>query len=210
VGSYVLSVPNRTPGLVAWESATLDGLSGGRFELGVGGGRPGADRDAATLGRSFGTPKERLALVGETVRAVRAKSPAVRVLVAASGPAMVRLAAELADGIALGVAPQTGEPGLREVVDRIRAAAGARFDDVELNQNLLGVAGVLPPWITRQMGMSAEVLATAGSAAVLDGSVQDMCDTLRRRRDELGISYVCVSSFHTDVFAPVVECLAGT
>src|SRR5262245_35521847 len=43
IGTYVLSAPNRSPGLVAWEAETLQQLSGGRFELGIGGGRPGAE-----------------------------------------------------------------------------------------------------------------------------------------------------------------------
>ncbi|WP_203779203.1 LLM class flavin-dependent oxidoreductase [Paractinoplanes rishiriensis] len=55
--------------LVAWESETLQKLSGGRFELGVGGGRPGAERDAAALGGDFGTPAERLARAVAAVRA---------------------------------------------------------------------------------------------------------------------------------------------
>jgi alkanesulfonate monooxygenase SsuD/methylene tetrahydromethanopterin reductase-like flavin-dependent oxidoreductase (luciferase family) len=67
VGSYVLSVPNRTPGLVAWETQTLQTLTGGRFELGLGGGRPGAERDAAALGAAFGTGAERLRRTAETI-----------------------------------------------------------------------------------------------------------------------------------------------
>src|SRR5260370_41567215 len=35
VGTYVLSVPNRAPGLVAWESKAMHLLTGGRFELGL-------------------------------------------------------------------------------------------------------------------------------------------------------------------------------
>src|SRR3954451_25085630 len=66
VGTYVLSAPNRTPEHVAWETRTLQLLSGGRFELGIGGGRPGADRDAATLGGAFGPPGERLGRGGGT------------------------------------------------------------------------------------------------------------------------------------------------
>src|SRR3569833_1840359 len=37
VGTYVLSVPNRTPGLVAWESETQQQHSDGRNEHGQGG-----------------------------------------------------------------------------------------------------------------------------------------------------------------------------
>src|ERR1700735_4032788 len=49
VGSYVLAAPLRTPGEVAWETVSLDVLSGGRFELGLGAGRPGSERDASRL-----------------------------------------------------------------------------------------------------------------------------------------------------------------
>src|SRR6478752_7265030 len=42
-GPHVLSVANRTPGLVASETATLATLAQGRYELGLGIGRPGAD-----------------------------------------------------------------------------------------------------------------------------------------------------------------------
>src|ERR1700761_5675740 len=45
VGTYVLSAPNRAPGLTAWAAESLQAISDGRLELGVGGGRPGAERD---------------------------------------------------------------------------------------------------------------------------------------------------------------------
>ena len=46
--------PAAHSGRVAWESASLDMLSGGRFELGLGVGRPDAERDSARLGAPFG------------------------------------------------------------------------------------------------------------------------------------------------------------
>src|SRR5690349_2673250 len=36
VGTYVLVAPLRPPRMTAWEARTLVGLSGGRFELGIG------------------------------------------------------------------------------------------------------------------------------------------------------------------------------
>src|SRR3954447_13273962 len=36
IGSAVLQIPGRTPALTAMTAATLDGLSGGRFRLGLG------------------------------------------------------------------------------------------------------------------------------------------------------------------------------
>lgn len=51
LGSYVLAAPLRTPGEVAWETASLDVLSGGRFELGIGAGqRHGSGEPAACPG----------------------------------------------------------------------------------------------------------------------------------------------------------------
>src|SRR5690349_21608687 len=47
VGTYVLANDYRHPVLVAKEAASLDVLSGGRFELGIGAGRPSAAADNA-------------------------------------------------------------------------------------------------------------------------------------------------------------------
>ena len=90
VGPYVLSAPNRSPGQVALETRSLSTLSDGRYELGVGAGRPGADADAAVFGRPYGTPPERMDAVRATVAAVREQSPGTRILIAASGPADAR------------------------------------------------------------------------------------------------------------------------
>ena len=40
VGTFVLASPLRAPRLAAWDAHTLSLLTGGRFELGVGTGRP--------------------------------------------------------------------------------------------------------------------------------------------------------------------------
>src|SRR4051812_8167263 len=63
VGTYVLANDVRNPVLVAREAATLDFLSGGRLELGLGAGRPGIEADYRKLGiplESGGVRVERL------------------------------------------------------------------------------------------------------------------------------------------------------
>jgi alkanesulfonate monooxygenase SsuD/methylene tetrahydromethanopterin reductase-like flavin-dependent oxidoreductase (luciferase family) len=40
VGTWVLATPLRAPRLAAWDAHTLSLLTGGRFELGIGTGRP--------------------------------------------------------------------------------------------------------------------------------------------------------------------------
>ena len=44
---------------------------------------------------------------------------------------------------------------------------------------------------------------------VLDGSARQMADTLLRRRDRLGLSYLTVPSASAEAFAPVLELLAA-
>ena len=60
VGTWVLCDSLREPRVLAWEAATVDQLSDGRLELGLGVGRPDAEKDAARLGLPFGSPGQRL------------------------------------------------------------------------------------------------------------------------------------------------------
>jgi alkanesulfonate monooxygenase SsuD/methylene tetrahydromethanopterin reductase-like flavin-dependent oxidoreductase (luciferase family) len=201
IGTYVLSAPNRAPGLVAWETQTLQLLSGGRFELGIGGGRPGAEQDAATLGGTFGTPGGRLQRVADTIDAVRKTSPGTPILVAASKPRMLRLAGDRADIVALGLPPDTTEEHLAHVVSHV---------DKELHLNLAAVAesaAAVPEWVSRMVGGDPRQMAAAGGIAFLLGSPAEMAATLRRRRAEFGISYIGVSALFMDQFAPVLELL---
>ena len=210
VGSYVLSAPNRAPGMVAWETETLQKLSGGRFELGVGGGRPGAEADAATLGGEFGSPGDRLNRVAETIAAVRKLPEPPPVLVAASRPRMLRLAAEQADMVALGLPPQSTEPELARTVSMVRDAAGDRFDEIELHVNVAGVAETLddlPPWLSRTVGGDPREMAWAGGIAFLTGSAEQIADLLCRRREEFDVSYIGVNALFMEQFAPVLALL---
>lgn len=117
---------------------------------------------------------------------------------------MLALAAEEADIVALAVAADTPEEGLRGPVGTLRELAGARFDDIELSMNLLRVGDEPPPWMPAHLRTTGD-----DAAAVLRGSPREMADTLLRRRDELGLSYITVNGFYADAFAPVVELLAG-
>jgi len=205
VGTFVLAAGVRTPGVVAWETAALAKLTDGRFELGLGGGRPDAAADAAAFGLPPMTPAERMAAVRETVSLVR-KDGATRILIAASGPKMLALAGEIADTVALGVRAEGTEDDMAAAAEKVRA--GGR--DVELQANLLAVGTETPDWLRRQLGTDAATLAAAGSAAVLTGTPTEMADTLQRRRERYGVSYVTVNPGYLDKLAPVIELLAGS
>jgi probable F420-dependent oxidoreductase len=212
VGTYVLSAPNRSPALVAWEADTLQLLSGGRFELGVGAGRLGADREAAALGGDFGTAGDRLRRVADTIEAVRATKSPPRILVAAGKPRMLRLAAELADTVALGLPPQTTEEELTATVAGLRDIAGSRFDALELHVNVAAVpdgASAVPHWVSRMVGGDPQAMAAAGGISFLLGPAERIAAKLLRRRDAFGISYIAVNGIFAERFAPVIAHLRG-
>ena len=93
---------------------------------------------------------------------------------AGSGDRLLQLAAEQADIVALGLPPQAGEDALAAKAARLRELAGERFDQIELNVNLLAIGDETPPWLRQYIGADVAELAAQGSAAVLTGSVEQM------------------------------------
>lgn len=210
VGTWVLASPYRMVGQLARDAVTVQRLSGGRLELGVGAGRPGGERDAQLLGMDWGTPGERVDRVERTLARMREQPDRPRLVVAGAGPRMLRLAGRYADTLALAVPPTAGAEQLDEVVDRACAAAGGRADALELNLQLSGVGSRLPEWISRRMGVSADELRARGAVTVVSDVATEAADQLRSLRERTGISYVTVSGEFADDFAPVVRALAGT
>ncbi|MCL2584746.1 MAG: TIGR03621 family F420-dependent LLM class oxidoreductase [Streptosporangiales bacterium] len=227
LGSYVLASPLRTPGEVAWETASLDVLSGGRFDLGLGAGRPGAERDAGRVGVAFGTAAERVRRIEQTIEAVRARyaasdsapgsdpvrglqHPRPPVLIAGTGPRMLRIAARQADILALGLPPQSTEDDLAAKADQVREIAGTGFGRLELNLNIALVGDEFPPHAASWLGADPGALIRNGSITVLAGSAREMADTLMRRRDRTAVSYISVNAQFAETFAPVIELLDGT
>src|SRR5262249_5047431 len=120
---------------------------------------------------------------GGTVFPGVVQKPRPPILVAASGPRLLRLAAQRADKITFAVPPTATEEDVAAKVALVRDAAGDRFDELELAIAALAVGDELPGWM-RGMGLPDPTkLALAGSVAVLGGSPREMADTLLRRRD---------------------------
>lgn len=235
LGTYVLANDFRNPVLVAREAATLDFLSGGRFELGLGVGRPGVEEDCRKLGIPFdsgGVRVERLAeslgiikailsgqaadapgpyyaALGADVFPRPAQQPRPPILVAASGKRLLGLAAREADIVALAVPPLEGQAALKEKIDRLREAAGDRFSELELNSNLTAVGHQLPEWIAKRMNITLQQLIEADSPSALTGDVDHMCEQLLERRETLGVSYITAGDMFMETLAPVIERLAG-
>jgi alkanesulfonate monooxygenase SsuD/methylene tetrahydromethanopterin reductase-like flavin-dependent oxidoreductase (luciferase family) len=209
VGPYVLAAPLRSPGLVAADAAALDLLSGGRAEMGLGAGRPDAQAEAARLGLAFGTPAERMAHLERTITAVRERTPQTRITVAASGPRMLALAGRTADVVALGASPFADEAEVARMARVVTDSAAEQGRDVELNTNLSAVGDDIPAWLEQRMGVTVDRLVASGAASHLRGTPAEMADTLRRRRDVTGVSYVCAGVDDAERLAPVVALLTG-
>lgn len=219
VGTWVLCDPLRNPRSVAWEIGSLARMTGGRVELGLGAGRPAAGEDARRLGLPFGAPAERVTRLRESVQLIRGLLDGaepdfpgagyrVPILIAASGPRLLEFAAQAADIIAFGWPPDTDENRARSVIDPVVTAAGDRAGEIELAAGLIAVGDEQHPWL-RRLGVDPLALAAAGAVTVVAGSPREIADTLLRRRDRLGLSYVTVPSASAEAFAPVVELLAA-
>lgn len=237
IGSFVFANDYRRPFMLAMEVATLDVLSGGRIELGLGAGW--STRDYQRLGLPYDAPGVRVGrllesvrllkrlFAGETVehagphyRARRARlvlrplqRPRPPVMIGGGGARMLGIAAREADIVAL--LPQVDARGWHRVseiggrataakVERVRAAAGERFERVELNV-VVADADVGGPIAQLKR------LATRGldSPYLLYGSDRQLRDDLRRRREMLGLTYYVVPGRLMERFAPVVAALAG-
>ncbi len=235
VGTYVLANDFRSPVLAAREAATVDLLSGGRMELGVGAGRPTAAEDYRRLGIPFEPGGVRVGRLAEALAVIKAllsghhadaagdhysiagaeihpapvQRPRPPILVAASGPRLTALAGREADIVAIGARPDAGEDAVLERVGWLRDAAGDRFPELELNINLLGAGGQANPQMTGRFGIDVAELARRGSPFVVTGTVDEMCDQLQARRERLAVSYVCAPDHLMETLAPVVERLSG-
>lgn len=234
LGTFVLAVPMRTPGMVAWESASLDRLSGGRFELGIGAGRPDAEQEAALFGMPWLSPRERVRQIDDTISHVRREfaqrfaaeasgerfggagylrpeqRPAPPIMVAGNGRGLLGVAARQADIVALGMGGSAGERELGEKVAVVREQAGDRFAELELSVNIWGAGeSAIPPALAGAFGLDLSQAKDNNAVAVLNGSPREIADVLLRRRDTFHVSYITVNSMVMTGFAPVIELLSG-
>lgn len=213
VGTWVYSAPLRTPQQTAWEAHTLSVLTGGRFELGIGTGHPRSSEFARRLGMPFGSAAERLAQVSGTIDAVHelaGSGPHLRVLMAAGGPKSRALAAEKADIVSIAAGPLTPRDEVAEATADVRAKAGMRAGELEFAMNLFAVGDDIPPHAREATGADPAELVAADSLVLLRGDTAAMIDELRRRRAQLGVSYILVSAQFMAQLAPVLDALAGT
>ena len=145
VGTWVYASPVRPAWTTAWEAHSLSVLSEGRFEMGIGTGRPGIEDQLRELGLPVVPQGERLAQVRDTVAALRQlDGPDLHtpVVMAVRGPKGRALAAEMADTVTFVAMPD--DPGV-EIAQLARNFRALR--DVELALHVPVVGDAVAPFM---------------------------------------------------------------
>jgi probable F420-dependent oxidoreductase len=212
VGTFVLASPLRPPALAAWDAHTLSVLTGGRFEFGIGTGRPEVVEQSVTrAGQPPTSGAERLARAEQTIDALRAldEDQHTPVLMAAAGPKARAVAAAKADIITLVTGPLTSRDEAARLTAAVRDEAGDRACEIEFASPIFVVGDEAPPWVQQFLRTDFATLVERDSLLILRGTPREMADELQRRRDALGVSYVSVNAAFADQFSPVIDLLAG-
>ncbi len=152
LGTGVLPIQIRTPGVMGMAFLTLNEISGGRAVAGIGVSSPGlveashgasyrkpltAMREYVQILRQFFT-EGRAKFEGQVYRCTLrlqmhlTQTQRPRIYMAALNPPMVKLAGELADGVLFNFCPPEMVAGRIAIVREAAAAAGRNPDDVDI------------------------------------------------------------------------------
>ena len=206
VGTWVYASPLRTSQNLAWEAHSLSVLTEGRFEMGIGAGRPGIEDELRELGLPMATPADRLSQVRDTVTALRRlDGPDLHtsVVMAARGPKARALATELADTVTFAAMPGDSRVEIMRLAAEFRAVR-----DVELALHVPVVGDAVAPFMAPP-DTDPAALRAADSLAVLPCDPAAAAEELLRRREESGFSYIVVGANAADALTPVVAQLTG-
>jgi alkanesulfonate monooxygenase SsuD/methylene tetrahydromethanopterin reductase-like flavin-dependent oxidoreductase (luciferase family) len=206
VGTWVYASPLRPPWSMAWEAHSLSVLSEGRFEMGIGTGRPGIEDELRRLGLAVVTPGERLSQVRDAVTSLRdLDGPRLRtpVVMAVRGPKARALAVELADTVTFVAVPGDSRAEIMRMAADFRAVR-----DVELALHVPVVGDAVSPFMAAP-DTDPAALRAADSLLALPSDPTAAIEEVLRRREESGFSYFVIGANAADAFAPVVAELSG-
>ena len=206
VGTWVYASPLRTPRSVAWEAHSLSVLTEGRFEMGIGTGRPGLEDELRQVGLPVPTPGERLAQVRNALTWLRdLDGPDLHtpVAMAVRGPKARALAAGLADTVTFVAMPDDSRTEIMRMAAEVRAVR-----DVELALHVPVVGDAVSPFMTRP-DTNPAALRAADSLMALPSDPAAATEEILRRREESGFTYFVIGANPAEALAPVVAQLTG-
>jgi len=247
IGALVWDNDYKHPAVLAKELATMDVLSDGRLELGIGAGWMISDYEQ--MGIPYDSAKVRIDRFVEGLKVIKGamaegpfsfsgdhytiteyngtpkpiQVPCPPILIGGGGKRVLSIAAREADIVGINATMSAGVVGLHtfstmtaEVVDEkvaiVREAAGARFNDIELNVraflvNITDDAKQAASGIASMLGVEQQMVEESPFALV--GPTSKLIEDLLERRERWGFSYIIVGADDLDSFAPVVAALNG-
>jgi probable F420-dependent oxidoreductase len=230
IGSFVFCNDLRHPTMLAHEAATLDLLSEGRFELGLGAGYD--PNDYSQTGLPFDPPGVRLRRLEEAVRIIQQffteetvnfsgqyytitglrsfprliQHPHPPISIGGKGKRLLTMGARLVNGLGVGFQSITNTQGRmvpttpEEVAEKIQWIREAAGE--RFAQLELG-------YTLFHVQMTDQRVQAPLNFHVLIGSQEQMIEALLERRERYGLTYVQVTDAAFDLFAPIVARLAG-
>jgi probable F420-dependent oxidoreductase len=251
----VFNAALRHPAVLAQDLASLDVLSGGRLEIGIGAGWNRPEFDA--IGVPFDQVGARVARLAEAVAVLKGcfgdgpfsfagryytitghdgqpkpvQRPHPPLFIGGGGRRILTFAAQQADIIGLAPRLMPGDQtrprpevasitaaATEEKISWVRAAAGDRFDQLELNTyptageivvtaNVRAEAQLRADRLRELTGVDITVDEVLDSPHVFIGSLEGLTRKFVELRERFGISSFTIDRI--DKLAPVVESLAG-
>jgi len=247
VGALVWDNDYKHPAVLAKELATMDVLSDGRLELGIGAGWMISDYEQ--MGIPYDTAKVRIDRFLEGLKVIKGamaegafsfsgdhytitnyngtpkpiQAPCPPILIGGGGKRVLSIAAREADIVGINATMSAGVIGpeafntmTAEAVDEkvaiVREAAGARFNDIEMNVRAFLVsitddAKQAASGIASMLGVEQKMVEQSPFALV--GPTSKLIEDLLERRERWGFSYIIVGADDVESFAPVVAALNG-
>jgi probable F420-dependent oxidoreductase len=248
VGTLVLDCDFRHPAVLARELATIDALSGGRLEVGLGAGWKTLDYERS--GIPMDPPKVRVDRMIEhatVLKGLFAEGPfsfegehyritdldgtpaphrpgGPPFLIAGGARRVLRFAGSIGDIVGVNASVHSGaidaDAAQDSLADRfdekvgwVREGAGDRFDDIELNA-WMAVAALTDDGDAFAASIAplydTDAASVRSSPLTLIGSLEEVTELLRQRRERWGYSYFVFPGAQARELAPIVAALAGT
>ncbi|MCX4831269.1 TIGR03621 family F420-dependent LLM class oxidoreductase [Streptomyces sp. NBC_01016] len=245
VGCRVFCVDYHVPNVLAKEAATIDLLSDGRLEFGIGAGWSAPEYRA--MGLEFAPAGRRVDKLVEVVALVKAQwggesldvrgkhvtaidhaglplpvqRPHPPIMIGGSKRRVLSFAAREADIVSLANVPfaahnDAGRTPAEEAAHRyglVREAAGGRISSLEVESSpffarVTDDSASAADRVAHRLGVPSEGLLDHPN--VLIGTLDQVVDRLRERRERFGANYITVQQGEAERFAPVVARLTGT